>query len=283
MSAHRFQSTWRSIIFNRRYDDSGLVDDPAHLVPAFLESDYYLRHLDINRVSEQDYRELRQFLEGAEPNEAFEGMRLLNGEGHIFGSTVEDLEDKTWAMYEAFSIAACRLAFAANDPAGVGPFDFKRAHAGGALALRFYARPGIGRPLIIERAREGLTRPFSFQLIAFDPFAVSQTLQQVTCNVGTTAVTNNGNVYAKPQIVFTGNGVATIKNNTTGQEFDLTVPVGGCTLDVARGTIVKTTGGAYGYDARTAGFLSQMFLLPGANSIVMTGLSCVFKFRDSYA
>lgn len=285
MSAHRFQSTWRSLIFNRRFDDSGVVDDPAHLVDAYKESDYQLNRLDISRVSEQDYRELRQFLEGAEPNEAFEGMRLINGEGVILASSVADLEDKTWAMDEAFSIAACRMAFATNDPPGVDAFKFKRATATapGYLALQFLCRPGMGRPLILTRRGEGKSRAFSFQLIAFDPFAYGQTLHSVACAVGATAVTNAGNIYTKPQFVFAGAGAATITNSTTGQAFSLTSPAGGCTLDVARGTIVKTTGGAYGYDARVSGFLSQMFLVPGANSIVMAGIGCTVKFRDAYA
>ncbi len=298
MSAHRHRATWRSLTFNRRYLDVGAaVDDPANLDKAYANSDYYLNMLDIIRVSAQDYRELRQFLEGTEPNEAYEGMRALTGHGMIAAATAADLEDKTWAMYEAFSVAACRVAAASADPVGVLPFSFKRDSAGGTKALRFYCRPGAGRPVVVGRAREGLNRPFIFQLLAFDPFAYDETLTQTTLanlSGGNNTVTNPGNIYTKPKVVITMSGAggasAGFTNSTTGQTFTMNLSSLSAghvlTLDVDRATM-KRDDGSNQYGCRLSGFLSQMFLVPGANTIVWnnnSGISSVrFDFRGSYA
>lgn len=295
MSAHRFQATWRSLVFNRVYDDSGLVDDPAHLVPAYSESDYRLASLDVTGVQAVDYRELRQHLEGAEANEAFEGVRLITGRGTILGAYPADLEDKTWAMYEAFSPAACRMASATLDPKNLLPFDFKRASGEGALALRAYARPSLGRPLVVGRQREGLSRPFLFQLVAMDPriYAQGETVTALADLAGgNNSVVNDGNVYASPkiEIVLSGAGSAsvTITNATTGKTLVLNLSAqtaGTFVLDCARATIKKGTTNKYG--VRTSGFLSTFVLAPGTNTITYTGntnlTSVTFKFRAAYA
>ena len=294
MSAHRYQSIWRNIIFNQRFDDTGAVDDPAHLIAAYINSDYYLESLDLTQVQTLDYRELRQHLEGAEANEAFEGVRVVTGLGRIVASSPADLEDKTWAMYEAFSPASCRLASTTAIPPGVLPFYFKRDSAAGAKSLLFFCRPGAGRPVVIGRIREGLIRPFQFVLVATDPRAYEQTqTQTVLGNLvgGINTVTSNGNLYTNPtvEIVLTGAGGATVTlaNLTTGQTFVMNLSAetaGTFTLDTRRGTIYKSTTAKY--NVRTSGFLVNMFLMPGANSVTFTGStnvsSVTFKYRDAY-
>lgn len=298
MAPHRHRATWRSIIFNRRYVDAGLrPDDPANLDKTYTHSDYYLDQLEIPRVSVQDYREMRQYLEGAEPNEAYEGLRAITGRGVIQGVDHDDLEDKTWAFYEAFSVAACRIAALGADPPGVLPFDFKRDSAGGAKALRFYCRPGSGRPVVIGRVREGLVRPYAFQLLAFDPFAYDVAATNAALGNlagGNNVVTNPGNIYTKPKvaIVFSGAGAASVvlTNVTTGQSFtmDLSGFAAGqtLTLDTARALMAREDGSNQ-YAKRLAGFLSQFYLVAGANTITWsnaTGITSVtFTFRGAYA
>lgn len=304
MSAHRHQATFRSLIFNRRYLDNGTAnpDDPANLVVAYANSDYYLDSLDISRVSVQDYRELRQFLEGGEPNEAYEGVRALNGVGRIVASDQGDLEDKTWALNEAMSVAACRIAAVATDPVGVLPFSFKRDTAPtsgvekvpATKALRFYCRPGPGRPVAIGRIREGLVRPFSFQLIAFDPFAYDETLTQTTLTGAGGAVVNPGNIYTRPKIVITTSGAGdatfTITNSTTGKALVITLAAAVAatyTIDTARGTIVRDSTGANVYSWRVSGFITDLWLQPGSNTIALTNVTGVtsvrFDRRGAYA
>lgn len=298
MSAHRHRSTWRNITFNRRYLDVGLgPDDPANLDAAYVNSDYYLDLLDIVRVSAQDYREIRQYLEGSEPNEAFEGLRAITGHGRISAASPADLEDKTWAMYEAFSVAACRVASAATSPKGVLPYDFKRDSAGGALPLRFWCRPGAGRPVVVGRAREGLVRPFIFQLLAMDPFAydVSET-ETVLGDLagGDNTVVVPGNMYTKPVItvLFSGAGAAsvTLTNVTTGQALGLNLSTfanaNRLVIDVGKSSIVNQNG-SNKYSIRLSGFLSSMILLPGSNLIrwsSATGITSVtLGYRGAYA
>lgn len=298
MSAHRHKATWRNITFNGRYFDAGLgPDDPANLDMTKVHSDYYLDMLDIVRVSSQDYREIRQYLEGSEPNEAFEGLRAITGHGRIDAASSADLEDKTWAMYEAFSVAACRIASAAADPKGVLPFDFKRDSVGGAVPLRFYCRPGSGRPVLVGRAREGKVRPFVFQLLAMDPFAYDVTETSTALGNlagGNNTVTNPGNIYTKPKvvIVFSGAGAASVvlTNVTTGQSITLNLStfanLNTLTLDISR-SVMYDQSGADKYSTRLAGFLSGLILNPGANTITWsnaTGITSVtFKFRGAYA
>lgn len=297
MSAHRHRATWRNITFNRRYIDTGLTpDDPANLDAAYVNSDYYLDLLDIVRVSAQDYREIRQYLEGSEPNEAFEGLRAITGHGRISAASPADLEDKTWAMYEAFSVAACRIASATLDPKGVLPFDFKRDTNGGTLPLRFWSRPGAGRPVIVGRAREGLVRPFIFQLLAMDPFAYDVTATStalVSLTGGNNTVHNPGNIYTKPKItvVFSGAGAASVMlaNATTGQSLGLNLSgfanLDTLVIDVARSSMVS--GGDDAYSTRLSGFISAMTLVPGDNVITWTSntgiTSVTFDFRGAYA
>jgi hypothetical protein len=307
MAPHRHQATWRSLIFNRRYLDNGTAnpDNPANLVAAYVNSDYYLDSLDISRVSVQDYREMRQFLEGAEPNEAYEGVRALNGVGRIVAADVADLEDKAWALNEAMSVAATRIAAQATDPVGVLPFSFKRDTAPttgvekipATKALRFYCRPGPGRPVAIGRVREGLIRPFSFQLIAFDPFAYDETETQTTSATPWVShnVTNPGNVYTRPKIrvTFSGAGLnnLTITNSTTGKSvvLDCTASANNevWQIDVARGTIVRVSDNANRYSARVSGFMSDLWLQPGVNACILVNTTNVasvrYDFRGAYA
>jgi hypothetical protein len=294
MSAHRYQAAWRNIVFNQRFDDTGFVDDPAHLVPAYVNSDYYLESLDPTQVQTLDYRELRQHLEGAEANEAFEGVRVVTGLGRIVASSPADLEDKTWAMYEAFSPASCRLAAATAEPVGLLPFDFKRASASGTMALRFYCRPGAGRPVVVGRVREGLIRPFQFVLVATDPRAYAQAeTQAVLGNIvgGANTVTAGGNLYTHPtiEIVLTGAGgsTVTLANVTTGHTFVMNLSgetAGTLILDSRRGSITKA--GASKYNVRTSGFLVNQYLMVGDNTITFTGStnvsSVTFKYRNAY-
>lgn len=296
MSAHRHQSTWRSITFNRVYKDAGLLpDDPANLDPTYANSDYRLERFDPTSVQVVDFRELRQHLEGADPNQSFEGVRMLVGSGTILGSSHADLEDKTWAMYEAFSPAACRVAFDALDPRGVGPFSFKRDAVAGTKALRFYAKPAAGRPVIVGRMREGLSRPFHFQLVATDPFAYDEALTQTTiATPAGGAVTNPGNIYTRPKIVITMSGAGaanfSLANSTLGQSLavDLSsfVAADVITIDVARSTIVL--GAATDRLSKlVSGFITNMTLAPGANTIAgtnVTGIASIrFDFRGAYA
>ena len=109
-SVHRYRSTWRSLTFNQVYDNSGVTDDPAHLDEDYANSDFRLDSWDATRVESQDYRELRQWLEGAEANEAYEGVMVALGSGIIIASSYADLEDKTQLLRSQFSIASCRLA-----------------------------------------------------------------------------------------------------------------------------------------------------------------------------
>jgi hypothetical protein len=294
MGAHRYQSTWRSLTFNRVYDDSGIVDDPTHLVSAYANSDYRLESLDPTSVQVVDYREMRQHLEGAEPNQSFEGVRIITGRGLILASTAADLEDKTWAMYEAFSPAACRIAFDLSTPRGVGPFDFKRASAGAAKALRFYCKPAAGRPIVIGRQREGLSRPFLFQLVALDPFAYAQTLTSTTLGTGGGTVSNAGNIYTHPKIyiLMSGAGSAsfTMTNAATGQTLglDLSSFTNGneIAIDTLHGTIEQPAG-TNKLSKLVSGFPSNMVLLAGNNAISFTnttGITSVrFDFRAAYA
>lgn len=301
MGAYRHQATWRSTTFNEGYLDTGLTaDDPANIVEAKLNDQITIDELNLQRVSSQDYRELRQYLEGAEPNEAYEGVRAITATGIILATNRATLEDKAWALNEQFSVAACRIAAASLDPKGVLPFDFKRdtTAEGTAKALRFYARPGPGRPVWIGRRGEGLTRPYSFQLVAFDPFAYDQTETQTTLAAltgGNNTVANPGNIYTRPKIriTFSGAGAAsvTLTNTTTGQSFvmNLSTAANGevWILDVARSTFYRLSDGANRYSARISGFISQLYLQPGNNTITWssnTGITSVrFDFRGAYA
>lgn len=303
MSFHNHRATWRGITFNTHMLDDGsfLPEDPRNLVEANVNSAYYLDQLDISRVSVQDYRELRQFLEGTEPNEAFEGVRALNGVGRIVAANAADLEDRTWAMFEAFSVAACRIAAMSADPVGVLPFTGYRdtlplvGDVPTRKQLRFYCRPGPGRPVIVGRIREGLIRPFTFQLIAFDPFAYDETETQTTIAVGGGNVTNPGSIYTRPKIRLTFGGAGatnlTLTNGATGKSIVINASTAAngevWIIDVARSTIVRASDGANRYSQRVSGFLSDLWLQPGVNAVStanttnLTGIR--FDFRGAYA
>lgn len=294
MGLHRFRSTWRSLTFNRQLDDSGVVDDPALLDAAYANSDYRLESLDLTGVQTVDYRELRQHMEGSEPNQSFEGVRILVGQGLILASSAADLDDKTWAMYEAFSPAACRMASLATDPRGVLPFDFKRASAGGAKALRLYAKPAAGRPIVVGRMREGLARPFVFQLVAPDPFVYDQSLTQQAVALGGGTVTNPGTMYTYPRIVITmsgaGSAAFTVANSTTGQQVGIDLSgfsAGNVVTADARASTIVLGASTDRISKLLAGFLTNLFLLPGANAIAFTnttGITSIrFDYRGAYA
>ena len=303
MSIHRYQATWRSLTFNPHYDASGNVDDPAAVNVGLLPpggsalSALTLDSCEVNKISAQDYRELRQFLEGGEPNEAFEGVRAINGLGRILGKTVGDLEDLAWLMNEQMSIAGCRIAAQSLTPKGLLPFSFRRAISGGSRQLRFYARPGPARPVWVGRREEGLVRPYSFQLIAFDPFAYDETVTNT--NLGNLAgggntIANPGNVYTRPIIVitFSGAGAAsvTLANSTTGKSLVLNLSTFAAgqtlTLDSSKSTMIRDNG-TNQYAQRISGFLSDLFLLPGNNTVTWssaTGITSVqFQVRGAYA
>lgn len=291
-SAHRYQATWRDVIFNRVYDNTGVVDDPTALVAAYANSDFRLDSFDATRVESADYRELRQWLEGAEGNEAFEGAMLAIGSGIILGSSHGDLEDKTALLRSQFSIANSRIAADAATPAGVLPFDFRRATvaAPGYLALRMYARPASGRPVVIGRMREGLSRRFRFSLISFDPCFVAQSETSTSCSTnGSTIVTNNGDFYARPYIdvvVSSGTGTFVLTLNGVAVLTFTAVPVGTWTFDTRRSTFTKADG-TNGMQYRTSGFISNVLLLPGANTFSTSGSSglnsVTVRHRDAYA
>ena len=299
MGAYRHRATWRALTFNEGLADAGAAaDDPANIVEAKLNDQITLDELNLQRVSAQDYRELRQYLEGAEPNEAYEGVRAITGQGVIQGVSLAAVEDKAWLLNEQFSLAACRMAASALDPKGVLPFDFKRDSVGGAKALRFYARPGPARPVWIGRRGEGLARPFSFQLIAFDPFAYdpAETQTAFTDLVGgANAVTNPGNIYTKPKIriTFSAAGAAAVilTNATTGQALALNLSTAAAAeawiIDVSRGTIYRLSDGVSRYYSRISGFVDNLYLLPGANALTIssnTGIASVrVDFRGAYA
>lgn len=297
MSIHRYQSTWRSIIFNRVYDNSGNVDDPAALVTAYKESDYRLESVDPTAVTTQDFRELRQHLEGAEPAEAYEGVRLITGQGRILASSVTDLEDKTWAMYEAFSPAACRAVARIQTPPGVLPYQFRRASASGTKQLRFYCRPSVGRPVVIGRMREGLSRPFQFQLVALDPFAYEESETQLQLAAGSNNILNAGNIYTprvqwRIQLDNSGTYASnfTINNTTTGESIVLNlssfVSQYLVIIDVARGLIFDSMNNSR-YSTRVSGYASAMRLDPGYNTVSLsnlTGVESVYVYyRGAFA
>lgn len=299
MSAHRWQSTWRNITFNQHYDNTGVVDDPAHLVAAYENNHYRLEELDLTQVTTQDFREIRQHLEGADPNEQYEGIRLLTGSGRIFAPDFRTLEDKTWALQEAFSPAACRAAAKSLDPRGVLPFDFRRDTVTSPyyVALRFWCLPSVGRPVVVGRMLEGLVRPFRFQLVALDPFAYGQAEQQQQINPSGTVVDSfASNVYNKPRIriIMAGAGASnlTITNTTTGNSFVINMSgesAGTFYIDVPTATFMKTTAvtGSNKYGLRVSGYISQLFQQPGNNSWTVTnttGVTSVFVFwRPAYA
>lgn len=302
MSAHRYQATWRSITFNRYYLNTGVIGDFGNPVdgvdvdPLYANSDYRLDALDLAHVTALDFREIKQHLEGAEANEIFEGIRVITGQGRILGASPADLEEKTWALFEAFSPAACREAFKNNDPPGVGPFIFRRDSPTGAKVLCFWCRPGIGRPVVVGRAREGLVRSYQFQLVAMDPFAYSNTLTQTTLTPGgSTNVTNNGNVYTMPKFRLTWSGAGassvTISNTTTGKSFSFNASSATAgqvwIFDTKRALMYLESNGTNLYGNRLSGFLVDLYLQPGVNNISVspaTGLSnAQCEFRDAYA
>lgn len=294
MAAHRYRASYNGISFNQHLDDSGIVDSVPNLIQASIQSDYYLDSLDLTRVTVEDFREMRQFLEGAEANDAIEGVLVATLRGQIIGTTPGDLEDRTWAMRSAFSPAAVRLASLATTPKNVLPFDFKVDTAATFSARRLYARPAIGRPVVVGRVREGLARRYMCQLISFDPRIVSQTLTQTTI-VGATVCNNTGNAYTWPTIYVTfsgaGNAALTFTHAATGQVFvvNATTALNGevWVIDTYAGTIVRQSDGANRYSQRVSGYISAMFLLAGNNTVTPTntgGTSAIrYDYRSAWA
>lgn len=304
MSIHRYQSSFNGITFNRQlrvdggtlYEQLYTPDDERRLDPAYAESDYRLESVDLTRVTVEDFRELRQFLEGAEANESYEGILVATGRGTIVAATPADLEDKTWAMRAAFSPANVRQAAIATDPVGSLPFDFTVDTAANHYSRRrLYARPAIGRPVIVGRMREGLGRRFEWQLISFDPKVHSQTEHQQAMVLAGQVVANAGNVYAYPKIRITfagaGNAALTITCTTTGKVFVLDATTAAAAevwiLDTRRSVMTRSSDAANRYSQRVSGYLSELWL-PAGNSnwtITNTGgvASARFDFRDAWA
>lgn len=299
MAIHRYQSSYNGIIFNRQLAVAGEglygPDDERRLDPAYSQSDYRLDSCDLTRVTVEDFRELRQFLEGAEANESYEGVLIATGRGTIHASSPQDLEDKYWAMRAAFSPAVVRQAAIATDPVGVLPYDFKVDTAGPAIsARRLYARPVIGRPVIVGRMREGLSRRFLWQLISMDPCVYAQELKQQQLLAGGNAV-NAGTFYTAPKIYITfsgaGHAALTITNTTTGKAFvlDATAATNGAVwvIDVRRGTLTSGGGVTNRYSKRVSGYISAMLLQPGINAIAHANTAGVtnirYDFRDAWA
>ena len=293
-SVHRYQSTWRAITFNRVYDDSGVTDDPVHMVEAYQNSDFRLDSFDSTRVESQDYRELRQWLEGAEANEAYEGVLIGIGSGIIIGRSVADLEDKTQLLRSQFSLANCRLAAEASDPVGVLPFDFRRATelSPGYLDLRMYARPAAARPVVIPRKLEGLSRRFRWSLVSFDPRFYSQDETVVTIPVAgvTTNIINDGDAYTSPLVdVVVAGASNTFVLGLNGTEVLAlaNIAVGTWRIDSRRSTITRLSDGANGMQYRTAGYVSNIRLVGGYNTAAWGGGGVAgpvtFRYRDAYA
>jgi len=308
MSAVRHQASYNGIIFNQVYGGTD-PDDPSSLVDAYKESDYRLEVFDDSPVQVRDYSEPRQNQEGSEPNEAFESLRLVRGSGRILGSSYADLEDKVWALKAAFSVAEVRrLSTAAilgtlpDEPTGVLPFKFTRDKvSGGQKDLLYYCRPQQGRPSMVIGAKGGLVRPFSFQLAAFDPRAYendtdaweSTALSDLTG--GNNTVTNLGTASMYPQIFIdmagTGDATVTITNTTTGNSFVLNLSSHSADfwMMCEKGEIIRASDRAARYYLKKTAtkFLTNMFLVPGANTITFTGntnISAVtFYFKSAYA
>jgi hypothetical protein len=283
MSAHRHRAYWRSLTFNRRYLDTGVQPDPeavANINTAYVHDDYTLDVMNPTPLSLVDLREARQFLEGAEPNQAFEGSRLIELSGRIIAPSHGALEDKTAAMYEAFSPAACRTEFAALDPPHVGTFVFARDTAAATLALRAYCRPAIGRPVVFGRRGEGTTRRYLARLIAYDPKFYSQTeVSTALSNLvgGNNSIDAGGVLATDPKFVIllggAGHAAFTLTNTSTGHAivFNLsTLGVGMYTLDVMRSTFTKSDGTNV-LSTRVSGFPTNMWLKPGTNVLTVTG------------
>jgi len=305
VSAHRYQSSFNGIIFNRQlrvdgatlYEQLYAPDDERRLDPTYAQSDYRLESFDLTRVTVEDFREMKQFLEGAEANESYEGVLFGLGRGVIHGSSPADLEDKYWAMRAAFSPALIRIAAAALDPKSVLPFDFKvdTATAPGYSARRLYCRPAIGRPVIIGRMREGLSRRFMIQLISFDPKVYSQIQHQTAIELAGEDLTNAGNFYTYPQIqiLFSAAGAAnlTITNSTTGTAFVLDASTASAgqiwVLDPKTSRLYKVDDNANRFTQRVSGYLSQLWLPPGDSTWAITNtagiLSATFFWRDAWA
>lgn len=309
MSAHRHRSTYNGVTFNGIYAASNTdTENAADLDEAtYGESDIRMEWCDMTRLSTQDLRELKQFMEGAEPNEMFEGLRTIHIGGTILGSSYGDLEDKVQALHAALSPTRVRLLSTSaivgtypDEPTGVLPFDFKIDSASGLQSRRFYCRPSVGRPLVIGRHGEGFQRPWQAWMLAYDPTMYGQTLNsQALSNLagGSPAgniIANAGNYPTYPQIkiVTNGNGNAatTLTNTTTGQALVIDMSASASEtwwIFPKRGEIVRSNGVSR-YSKRTSGFLANLYLLAGNNTWTWSPsdvdiTSVTFYWRDGYA
>jgi hypothetical protein len=306
MSAVRHQSSYNGIIFNRVYGGTD-PDNPASLVDAYRESDYRLEVFDDSMVSVRDYMEPRQMMEGAEPNQMFEVVRMLRGQGRILGSSYADLEDKVWALRAAFGAAAVRMASTwevvaklPDEPWGVLPFDFLRDTNGGQQGLRYYARPLTGRPALVVGMKGGRVRPFEFQLVCPDPRAYKRFFSGTwqwwlgTAIAGTVAYAGNVPTYPQIALVMSGDGGATvvIRNTTTSQQVTLNLSscgAGTFWLMTEAGEIVRASDRAnrYSFKKVATEFLASLFLQPGDNVFTIsstTGMaSATVYYKDALA
>lgn len=305
MSAERYPASWgvggltTPVYFNRVYDGSGYPDQPGKQVAAYRDSDIRIEALDLTRVTVEDYRELRQFLEGADLNESFEGVLVATMDGVIHGSSHGDLEDKAWLMRAAFSPAVCRIASVSLDPPGLLPLDFSvdTPEAAGVpvpSARRLYAKPSIGRPIIVGRARSGKSRRFRLQLVG-QPAVFSQTLHQQAVVLAGQNVTNAGSAVSRGKIRITfngaGNAALTITNTTTGKAFVINATTAANNevwiLDVERSKLYRSSDSADRFSQRVSGWLSDLWLPVGVSNWVVTntgGVASVrIDFRDAWA
>lgn len=308
MSAVRHQATYNGIIFNRVYGGTD-PDAPGSLTADYENSDYRLEVFDDSPVQVRDLSEARQMMEGSEPNQAFEVLRLVRGQGVILGSSYADLEDKVWALRNAFSPATVRrLSTRAivggfpDPPTGVLPFKFKRdTVTGGQLNLLYYCRPQVGRPSVYVTQKGGLARPFAFALAAYDPRCYDNTGDTHTTAAlsnlagGDNTVSNAGNAVTYPQIkiVLSGNGSATfvLTNTTTGQAITLNLSSAGAGtfwLMTEKGTIINTSRvGHYDLKKTATQFLTNLFMIPGNNVWTVSGntnlTSVTLYYRPAYS
>jgi hypothetical protein len=307
VSAHRHRATYNGILFNGIYGGTN-PEEPTQLDLAYQDSDYRLHKVDSSRLTVSDLHEMRQWMEGAAPNEAYEGIRLITGQGTILGTSPADVEDRAWALASAFSPANVRrvstrelLASFPDEPEGVLPFDFRVDTAGGVRDLRWYARPFIGRPIAIAESGEGLARKFTFQLVAFDPYAFGprRTIALTSLSGVANIITNAGTALVYPQIrvrlTASANATTTLLNATTGQSLVMDLSLSSLSpyprnlwIMTDKGEIIDANRNSR-YAIRKSGFVTDLFLQPGGNDITWdkpgggSVESVVFYHRDAYA
>lgn len=287
VTAHRYQAGWNGITFNEHYTaNDGNVDGSGTGVNLDLLDKTTLEALQDVQLQVADYREMRQYLEGTDPNEAYEMIRLLRMQGRIFGSTWGKLEDRKLALDGAFSVAATRLAFMNNNPKGLAALTFRIAQeaAPGYADRLYYCRPAGAHPIVIARQGMGLVLPYTAELIAFDTkmYDAALSSQALLTNGNPTTCTNGGNAVTMPKLVIvlsgSGSNPVTLTNTTTGQAMTFNfagLGAGTYTLDCTGKTSFTKADGTNVYSTRLSGWMSQMFFTAGANAITWSGATGV--------